>query len=68
LLICERVTATGFRDQALEADARDGHLFLVYTGDGEGPVDIYVNEPLPATEASSPTPLGDEFLPRTEAS
>ena len=32
-----------------------------------GPVDIDVNEPLPATEASSLTPLGDEFPLRTEA-
>jgi hypothetical protein len=34
---------------ALEADAGQGHVFVVHTGgDGGGPVDLYIDEPIPA--------------------
>lgn len=49
-----------FRELAawLEKDAQDGHLFLIHTGaDGGGPVDVIVDEPIPAEELSRLEPI-----------
>jgi len=49
--------------QSLERDAGAGHLFLVHTGaDGGGPVDVYVDEPIPADERERLVPLEGAFL------
>ena len=49
--------------EALEADAADGHLFLVHTGgDGGGPLDVYVDEAIPAAVVERYVSAGREFL------
>lgn len=48
---------------ALDTDAEQGHLFVLHTGaDGGGPVDAYVDEPVPADVMERLTPLGDELV------
>jgi len=48
---------------ALDADAEQGHLFVLHTGaDGGGPVDVYIDEPLPNDIPARLTPLGDELV------
>jgi len=47
----------------LDADAEQGHLFVLHTGaDGGGPVDVYVDEPVPADIRERLTPIGDELV------
>ena len=47
----------------LEADATEGHLFLVHTGgDGGGPVDVYVDERIPDDTRERFSRCGGEFL------
>jgi hypothetical protein len=47
----------------LDADATEGHIFVLHTGaDGGGPVDVYVDEPIPAETMERLTPLGEEFV------
>ena len=47
----------------LDADAEQGHLFVLHTGsDGGGPVDAYVDEPVPANIMARLTPLGDALV------
>jgi hypothetical protein len=47
----------------LDADAEHGHLFVLHTGaDGGGPVDVYIDEPVPADVKQRLTPLGDELV------
>ena len=47
----------------LDADAEQGHLFVLHTGsDGGGPVDVYVDEPVPAEILARLTPPGDELV------
>jgi hypothetical protein len=47
----------------LEADAAEGHLFLVRTGkDGSGPIDLYVDEPMPDEVRDRLLPSGHESL------
>ena len=47
----------------LDADAEHGHLFVLHTGsDGGGPVDVYVDEPIPDQTLASLTPLGDALI------
>ena len=46
--------------EALDADAAQGHLFALHTGaDGKVPVDVYVDEPVPAAATAGLTTLGD---------
>ena len=38
----------------LDRDAQKGHLFVLHTGaDGGGPVDVYIDEPVPDETLSS---------------
>jgi hypothetical protein len=47
----------------LDADATEGHVFVLHTGaDGGGPVDVYVDEPIPGETVSRLTALGGEFI------
>src|SRR5688572_20003201 len=47
----------------LEAEAAEGHLFLLHTGaDGGGPVDVYVDADVPVEVLTTLKPLGREFL------
>src|SRR5688572_27864061 len=47
----------------LDADAAEGHVFVVYTGaDGGGPVDVYIDEPIPGDLMGRLTPVGDECV------
>jgi hypothetical protein len=47
----------------LEADAAEGHLFLLHTGaDGGGPIDLYIDEAIPSDIYQRLVPLGGEFL------
>jgi hypothetical protein len=47
----------------LDADAEQGHLFVLHTGaDGGGPVDVYVDEPVPDVARARLTPLGDALV------
>jgi len=49
--------------EALDADAAEGKLFVLHTGaDGGGPVDVYVDEPVPAETMADLTPLGDALV------
>jgi hypothetical protein len=49
--------------KSLEKEAAAGHVFLIHTGaDGGGPVDIYVDEPLPPEVRKPLRELGGEFL------
>jgi len=48
---------------ALDADAEQGHIFVLHTGaDGGGPVDLYIDEPVPADVIERLTPLGDALV------
>ena len=48
---------------ALDADAEQGHLFVLHTGaDGGGPVDVYIDEPVPPDVLQHLTPLGDALV------
>jgi hypothetical protein len=48
---------------ALEADAAEGHLFLLHTGaDGGGPIDLYVDEAIPGEIEDRLVPSDGEFL------
>lgn len=56
----EPFTRDMFRELAawLEKDAQNGHLFLIHTGaDGGGPVDVVVEEPIPAAELARLKPI-----------
>ena len=58
-------TAEEYRQltDTLDADAERGHLFVLHTGaDGGGPVDVYIDEPVPAEIQARLTPLGDELV------
>ena len=47
----------------LDADAAAGHIFVLHTGaDGGGPVDVYVDEPIPADVLERLTTLGEPCL------
>jgi len=47
----------------LDSDAEQGHLFVLHTGaDGGGPVDVYVDEPVPNDVRASLTPVGDALV------
>lgn len=47
----------------LDTDAAQGHVFLLRTGgDGGGPIDVYVDEAIPAEIQEHLAPAGDEFL------
>jgi hypothetical protein len=48
---------------SLEAEADAGHAFFLRTkADGGGPVDVYIDEPIPAELLERLTPLGDAFV------
>jgi hypothetical protein len=48
---------------ALDSDAEQGRLFVLHTGaDGGGPVDVYIDEPVPDETLASLTPLGSELV------
>lgn len=43
---------------SIEADASNGHLFLIHTGgDGGGPVDVFIDEPIAAEELARLEPI-----------
>ena len=47
----------------LDRDAQEGHLFVLHTGaDGGGPVDVYIDEPVPDETLASLTPVGDPLI------
>jgi hypothetical protein len=47
----------------LDADADEGHIFLIKTGgDGGGALDVYVDEPVPGSIAKDLTRVEGEFL------
>jgi hypothetical protein len=47
----------------LDAEADGGHIFVLHTGaDGGGPVDVYIDEPVPADVLARLTPLDGEFI------
>jgi hypothetical protein len=47
----------------LDADAEQGHLFVLHTStDGGGPVDVYIDEPVPAAMLTRLTLLGSELV------
>ena len=49
--------------EALDAEATAGHVFVLHTGgDGGGPVDVYIDEPIPDETMARLTPLGEEEL------
>jgi hypothetical protein len=49
--------------ETLDADAEQGRLFVLHTGsDGGGPVDAYIDEPVPAEIMKRLTLLGDELV------
>ena len=53
------------RTSAMEADAAEGHIFLLHTGaDGGGPVDVYVDEAVPMETQDRLVRRGGEFLLR----
>src|SRR3954454_24274562 len=44
----------------LDSDAEQGHLFVLHTGgDGGGPVDVYIDEPMPDETMPRVAPIGD---------
>jgi hypothetical protein len=58
-------TADEFKklSDTLDADAAEGHIFVLHTGgDGGGPVDIYIDEPIPGEAMARLTALGEEFV------
>ena len=47
----------------LDSDAEQGHLFVLHTGaDGGGPVDVYIDEPVPDDTMAGLTPLGTSLV------
>lgn len=49
--------------ETLDADANAGHIFVLHTGaDGGGPIDAYIDEPIPPDTLERLTPLGDTFV------
>jgi hypothetical protein len=49
--------------KSLEKESSAGHVFLIHTGaDGGGPVDVYVDEEVPADVLKTTRPLEGEFL------
>jgi len=49
--------------EALDADAAEGYLFVLHTGaDGGGPVEVYIDEPVPDATLAGLTPLGDALI------
>jgi len=49
--------------EALDADAAEGWLFVLHTGaDGGGPVDVYLDEPVPDDTSARLTPLGTSLV------
>lgn len=47
----------------LDSDAEQGHLFVLHTGaDGGGPVDVYIDEPVPDETMADLTPLGASLV------
>ena len=49
--------------EALDADAAQGHLFVLDTGaDGVGHVDVYIDEPVPGDAVAGLTSLGDALV------
>jgi hypothetical protein len=48
---------------ALDAEANAGHVFVLRTGgDGGGPVDVYVDDPIPPEELERLTPMDEAFV------
>jgi hypothetical protein len=48
---------------SLDAEAEQGHLFVLHTGaDGGGPVDVYIDEPVPDDIVERLAPLGSELV------
>src|SRR5512133_1821196 len=57
------VAMIGAWDADRGADAEQGHIFVLHTGaDGGGPVDVYIDEPVPADVMQRLTPIGDELV------
>ena len=53
----------GRLSDTLDRDAEQGHLFVLHTGaDGGGPVDVYIDEPVPEETVAGLTPLGDALI------
>jgi len=49
--------------ETLDADAAHGHLFVLHTGaDGGGPVDVYIDEPVPNDVLAGRTPVGGALV------
>jgi hypothetical protein len=49
--------------QSLEREASEGRLFLIHTGgDGSGPVDVYVDEAVPAPVHARVRPIAENVL------
>ncbi|HEX5071577.1 MAG TPA: hypothetical protein VFW03_00130 [Gemmatimonadaceae bacterium] len=49
--------------ETLDSEAEQGHLFVLHTGaDGGGPVDVYIDEPVPDATMASLTPLGGPLV------
>src|SRR6476620_2973912 len=49
--------------EVLDADAAQGHLFVLHTGaDGGGPVDVYIDEPVPHETVAGLTPTGEALV------
>jgi hypothetical protein len=49
--------------ETLDADAEQGHLFVLHTGgDGGGPVDVYIDESVPDETLTRLAPLGGELV------
>src|SRR5215831_12425559 len=49
--------------EVLDVEAAQGHLFVLHTGgDGGGPVDVYIDEPVPDETLANLTPLGGALV------
>ena len=47
----------------LDAEANAGHVFVLRTGgDGGGPVDVYIGEPIPPEDMARLTPMDEAFV------
>jgi hypothetical protein len=47
----------------LDAEAAEGHVFVLHTGgDGGGPVEVYIDEPIPTAVAARLTPQDETFI------
>jgi hypothetical protein len=56
-------SALGNASSVLEADAAEGHVFVLHTGrDGGGPVDLYIGEAIPDDVLAQLKPVEGEFL------